>query len=123
MITLGTLRTQTAYANAQTPVIIVSKDPDIRALDLQVMEVYPDTTDAEGERVPTGTFKLKIVRKCKGIKTPMEEAMKIRERLFTLANSFAGDETGHIACQLHEACNDILRAKKMLDIHKEEVEA
>lgn len=33
----------------------------------------------------------------------------IRMELFVFANSYAGDETGHLACTLHEACNCILR--------------
>jgi hypothetical protein len=40
----------------------------------------------------------------------MATALELRNRLFDLANSFAGDETGHIACLLHESCNCILQA-------------
>jgi len=41
--------------------------------------------------------------------------MELREELFNLANSFAGNETGVAAVLLHESCNNILRAKKWLD--------
>ncbi len=40
----------------------------------------------------------------------MKRAMELRQELFSLANSFAGDETGHIAVLLHNSCNCILWA-------------
>ena len=48
-------------------------------------------------------------------KTGMERALELREELFSIANSYAGEETGYVACMLHEACNAIVRAKKTLD--------
>ena len=48
-------------------------------------------------------------------KTLMEEVKKMRLRLFTIANAFAGDETGWVAVSLHGACNEILRAWKTFD--------
>ena len=45
----------------------------------------------------------------------MREAMSLRDRLFDIANLFAGDETGHIAVTLHASCNSILWAKDSLD--------
>ncbi len=44
----------------------------------------------------------------------MHRAMQLREELFNLANSFAGDEYGHIAGVLHQACNEILYAERDL---------
>ena len=37
----------------------------------------------------------------------IEEAMALRTRLFDIANAFDGEETGHIASELHQACNHI----------------
>ena len=45
----------------------------------------------------------------------MGEAMELRSRLFDLANSFAGAETGDVAVMLHQACNCILFAKQELE--------
>ena len=42
-------------------------------------------------------------------------AMELRDELFTLANTFAGEETGDVAIRLHEACNYILRAKLLFE--------
>lgn len=44
----------------------------------------------------------------------IERAMELRKELFDLANSFAGDETGHVAVLLHGACNHILWAKQVM---------
>jgi hypothetical protein len=41
--------------------------------------------------------------------------MELREELFDLANSFAGDVTGEVAVQLHTACNYIVWAENTLD--------
>ena len=41
----------------------------------------------------------------------IDRALEIRQELFDLANSLAGEETGKSAVQLHEACNCILRAR------------
>lgn len=46
----------------------------------------------------------------------IEKAMEMRNCLFNIANAFSGDETGHIAIILHEACNLIMRAKKELTV-------
>ena len=46
--------------------------------------------------------------------TKIERAREIYEELFDLANSCAGDETGHVAIKLHEACNSILEANDLL---------
>jgi hypothetical protein len=43
----------------------------------------------------------------------LERIMEIRNELFDIANSYAGDETGVIASELHRSCNCILRANKM----------
>jgi len=45
----------------------------------------------------------------------MKRALEIRKELFTIANSFGGNETGTIAIYLHEACNYILRANELLE--------
>lgn len=45
------LRHQTAYCSANYPVVIVSDDPEISKLQLQVVEFYPDTD---------GKFKVKV---------------------------------------------------------------
>lgn len=48
-------------------------------------------------------------------RTRMARAMELREELFDLANSFAGDVTGEVAVQLHTACNYIVWAENTLD--------
>lgn len=45
----------------------------------------------------------------------MNRAMVLRDFLFEIANSYAGDKTGDVAVMLHEACNWILRAKNKLE--------
>ena len=45
----------------------------------------------------------------------IEILLVIREMLFNMANSYAGDETSHIAVMLHESCNWILRATNRLE--------
>ena len=45
----------------------------------------------------------------------IDRMMELRSELFDLANSFAGEETGTAATILHEACNNILRAKSWLE--------
>ena len=42
------------------------------------------------------------------------ELNKIRERLFDLANSLAGNETGWAAVTLHNSCNAIYRVTEIL---------
>jgi len=53
----------------------------------------------------------------------IDRAMELRDELFDLANSFAGDKTGTAAVLLHESCNGILRAKKWLDRTLDPVDA
>ena len=48
-------------------------------------------------------------------------AMELRDELFTLANTFAGEETGNIAVMLHNSCNCILWAKEMFEVKHEKV--
>lgn len=53
--------------------------------------------------------------------TGIERALEIREELFDIANSYAGDRTGHVAMMLHQACNHILYAEDELkDVEKNE---
>jgi hypothetical protein len=40
----------------------------------------------------------------------MTRALELRKEIFDLANSFGGDETGHVAVMLHESANCISRA-------------
>ena len=46
-----------------------------------------------------------------------EEKMKrldeLSTEIFTMANSFAGDKTGAVACYLHESVNNIWKAQKV----------
>ena len=51
----------------------------------------------------------------KTTKERIDRAMEIRDELFQLANSFAGDETGHVAMELHQSVNCISRAKLLID--------
>lgn len=44
----------------------------------------------------------------------VEQLTKLRSELFDLANSFAGDETGTVASELHESCNRITNSLRML---------
>lgn len=48
-----------------------------------------------------------------------EEKLKRMEELshelFDMANSFAGDETGTVGVYLHEACNNVWKAMKVLN--------
>jgi hypothetical protein len=48
---VGELRAQAAYKSSDSPVVIVSADPAVQKLNLQVVEFYPDTD---------GTFKIKV---------------------------------------------------------------
>lgn len=61
--TVGDLRSQSALAESQRPVIVVTDDDDLKELisSLEVVEVYPDTTD--GQRNWNSTFKIKVRRK------------------------------------------------------------
>lgn len=74
-------------------------DPD----DVELREAagLPETTVERGEK-----------------ERAMRESMTLRLKLFDLANTFGGDETGDIAIMLHEACNLILRASVKWDDYK-----
>ena len=50
-VTVGTLRQATALDRSDSPVVIVSDNPKVNRLDLEVTEVYPETD---------GTFKIKV---------------------------------------------------------------
>ena len=39
---------------------------------------------------------------------------EIYSELFDMANSYAGDEYGHIACRLHHICNQIMDTEKRM---------
>ena len=60
---VGELRQQSALADADRPVIIISDDEELKVLlggrKLRVAEFYPDTTDGEGKW--NSTFKIKVV--------------------------------------------------------------
>lgn len=45
----------------------------------------------------------------------MRRAEQLRDELFDLANSFAGDAFGIVAVQLHAACNAVHRARQSYD--------
>lgn len=61
--TVGELRQQTAFQDASAPVVLVTGDPELRALldTLRVVQVYPDTWSSGGEW--KGCFKVEIVRR------------------------------------------------------------
>ena len=42
---------------------------------------------------------------------------ELHKELFELANSFAGEDTGHVAVFLHHAANHVLYAKRALEGH------
>ena len=44
-----------------------------------------------------------------------ERIENLSKELFIIANSFAGDETGHIAIQLHKASNAATRATLLIE--------
>jgi len=58
--TIGHMRQQSALVDADTPIILVSKNRAVMALikGLKVVATYPDTTDADGNW--TGAFKIEI---------------------------------------------------------------
>jgi hypothetical protein len=45
----------------------------------------------------------------------IKELTEIRDRLFNLANSQAGDDKGNAASYLHASCNEVTRAIKCLE--------
>lgn len=58
--TVGHMRQQSALVDADTPIILVTKNEALKVLikNVKVVRVYPDTTDAEGNW--TGTFKVEV---------------------------------------------------------------
>ena len=48
----------------------------------------------------------------------MQEALNIRNRLYEIANLFAGEETGSVAVMLHGACNHVVYASQMYERNK-----
>lgn len=44
-----------------------------------------------------------------------KELDNIHERLFNIANSFAGDETGYIAIALHSVCNALVEVVQSIN--------
>lgn len=59
---VGELRQQSALADSDRPVIIISDDDELKGLlgarKLRVVEFYPDTTDGDGKW--NSTFKIKV---------------------------------------------------------------
>ncbi len=47
-------------------------------------------------------------------KTNQKRLDEIRSKLFTIANSYSGDEYGHIACRLHQICNELQDTEKRM---------
>ena len=48
-------------------------------------------------------------------KAQIARALELRNELYDIANSLAGDETGSSAVLLHEACNCISQASKKFE--------
>lgn len=65
MVTVGKIRQKCAFEDSDTPVILVADrdDPKTARLleDLEIVAVYPDTTDANGDW--NSTFKISVRRK------------------------------------------------------------
>jgi hypothetical protein len=59
---VGNMRFQAAYCDGKTPVILVSDDPEVKALlrGLKVVRSYPDTTDSDGAW--NSSFKIQVER-------------------------------------------------------------
>jgi hypothetical protein len=59
---VGSLRHQAAFANSRTPVIIIVADENLQQLlngrNLEIVNFYPDTTDAEGKF--NNSFKVEV---------------------------------------------------------------
>ena len=45
----------------------------------------------------------------------VEEITEIKARVFDLANSFAGNDTGNAATYLHQSCNKMIEAIQCLE--------
>ena len=58
--TLGALRQQAALSDADKRIIIVSNNPAIQKLDLQMISTYPDTVDNDGKWIDGGVFKIQV---------------------------------------------------------------
>ena len=48
-------------------------------------------------------------------RTKVGRAMELRAELFDIANFLAGEETGRLAVELHQACNAILRVHQEIN--------
>ena len=74
---VGELRQQSALAESDRPVIIISDDEALKELlagrRLEVVEFYPDTTDGDGKW--GGTFKIKVA-----LQKPVESARDLHQR-------------------------------------------
>lgn len=58
-VNVGELRSQCAYQDGKTPVIVITNDPQLRHLKLRVVQFFPDTQAWPGG--PWGSvFKIKI---------------------------------------------------------------
>ncbi len=57
---VGGMREKAALSPSDRPIVIVSHDPAINELDLEVVETYPDTTDQYDVFVKGGTFKIRV---------------------------------------------------------------
>ncbi len=58
--TVGNMRQQAAFSDSDRPLVIVTGDKDLPPLE--VVRVYPDTTDQHGNFVKGGTFKIEVKR-------------------------------------------------------------
>ena len=60
MVTVGTLRQQTALADASRPLVLAAEDEESRALigQFEIVNAYPDMTNERGEFV--STFKIVV---------------------------------------------------------------
>ena len=57
---VGGMRQQAAYSDSDRPIVIVSNDPSVEQMDLEVVRTFPDTTDQFGHFVKGGTFKVEV---------------------------------------------------------------
>lgn len=62
---VGALRQQSALCDADRPIVLVSSDPLVQALlnQLEVVRVYPDTTDQNRSFDNGGTFKIEVSKR------------------------------------------------------------
>ena len=59
---VGEMRAQSAYQDGDTPIELVSEDPEVAAVlsELRIVKCYPDTVNSKG--VWTSTFKIEVVK-------------------------------------------------------------